>query len=157
MIDMGKETMKEINLIGLALKTKTTNAHGQSSIDCKELWHKFENGKHATSISNKLSGEIYGVYYNYDGDSTKPFSYFIGCKVKKGTATPEGLDSLTIAAGQYEKITVTGKMPDIVINAWKEIWKADYARTYQTDFEIYDERTKDWGNAEVDVYLSVEE
>jgi predicted transcriptional regulator YdeE len=154
---MNTIALKDIHLIGLSLKTKTTNTNGQSRIDCKNLWHVFEDGKFANIIPNKLSDEIYGVYHQYEGDNTQPFSYFIGCKVKKGTANPEGLDSLTIAAGQYEKITVTGKMPDIVINAWKEIWKADYARTYQTDFEIYDERTKDWGNAEVDVYLSVEE
>ena len=148
---------EDIHLIGLSLKTKTTNAHGQSSIDCKNLWHTFDEGKYAANIKGKLSDDIYGVYYQYDGDSTKPFSYFIGCKVKKDSAPFGELVDLTIPAGSYEMISATGKMPDCVIKAWKDIWAASYARTYQFDFEVYDERSKDWSNAEVDVYISVEE
>ncbi len=154
---MSKTTINEIHLIGLALKEKTINAHGQSSIDCKNLWHQFDDGKYVSSIPNKLSDDIYGVYYQYDGDSTKPFSYFIGCKVKANTPAPEGLVNLTIPAGNYEMISVKGKMPDCVIKAWKDIWAADYKRTYLTDFEVYDERSKDWNDAEVDVYISVED
>lgn len=152
---MSKATLNEIYLIGLSLKTKTTNDNGQSSIDCKNLWHEFEDGKYAAVIPHKLSDEIYGVYHHYEGDSTKPFSYFIGCKVEKGTTAPKGLESLTIPAGNYEKVIVNGKMPDCVVNAWQEIWAADYARAYHTDFEIYDERSKDWNQAEVDVFVSV--
>jgi predicted transcriptional regulator YdeE len=154
---MSKTTIKGIYLIGLSLKTKTTNANGQSHTDCKNLWHTFEDGKYAAVIPNKLSDEIYGVYHHYEGDSNKPFSYFIGCKVEKETTAPPGLENISIPAGAYEKITVKGKMPDCVTNAWKEIWVSDFTRTYHTDFEIYDERSKDWNNAEVDVYLSVEE
>src|ERR1700733_3868114 len=100
---MSKTIIKETYLIGLSLKTKTTNAHGQSSIDCKNLWHDFENGNYAATIQNKLSDEIYGVYHHYDGDSTKPFFYFVGYKVKKDTNVPSGLDSIIIPAGVYEK------------------------------------------------------
>jgi predicted transcriptional regulator YdeE len=152
---MSKASINDICLIGLSLKTKTINDNGQSSIDCKNLWHDFENGNYAAIIPNKLSDEIYGVYHRYEGDSSKPFSYFIGCKVEKNTVAPAGLENLTVPAGTYEKIMAHGKMPDCVIKAWKEIWAADYSRTYQTDFEVYDERSKDWNNAEVDVYVSV--
>lgn len=88
---MSKVEIKEISLIGLSLKTKTTNTNGQSSIDCKNLWHEFEEGKYADIIPGKLSDEIFGVYHHYEGDSTKPFSYFVGCKVKSGTEIPQGL------------------------------------------------------------------
>lgn len=30
-------------------------------------------------------------------------------------------------------------MPDCVANAWRDIWAGNLERTYQTDFEIYDE------------------
>jgi len=152
---MSKTSVKEIYLIGLPLETKTSNAHGQSSIDCKNLWHRFEEGSYASLIAHKLGDDIYGVYHQYEGDSNKPFSYFIGCAVEKNTAVPEGLAYLIIPAGNYEKITVQGKMPDCVTKAWQKIWAADYPRTYDTDFEVYDERSKDWNNAEVDVYVSV--
>lgn len=51
-------------------------------------------------------------------------------------------------------------MPTVCIDAWKEIWKmqeADFGGkiTYITDFEIYDERAKDYGNAILDIYIAV--
>ena len=152
---MSKEKIQDIFLIGLPLATKTTNTNGQSSIDCKHLWHQFEDGKYINSIPNKLSDEIYGVYYHYEGDSSKPFSYFVGCRVEHNTQPPQGLIALTIPDGTYEKISAKGNMPDCVIKAWKDIWAADFARTFQVDFEVYDERSRDWTNAEVDVYVSV--
>jgi predicted transcriptional regulator YdeE len=154
---MNKVEIEEIKLIGLSLKAKTINANGQSSIDCERLWHEFEKGKHAGMIPGKLGDEILGVYHQYEGDSTKPFSYFIGCKVKMDAKVPQGLESLIIPGGTYHKINVKGKMPDCVINAWKEIWVSNIPRTYHIDFEVYDERSKDWNNAEVEVYLSIEQ
>jgi predicted transcriptional regulator YdeE len=145
-----------IKLIGLALKTKTTNVNEQSGIDCGNLWQEFEKGKYAEMIPNKLTDEVFAVYHQYEGDHTKPFSYFIGCKVKEDTEVPAGLDSLTIAKGTYQKIEAKGIMPDCVINTWKEIWVSDIPRSYKMDFEVYDERSRDWSNAEVDLYLSVQ-
>lgn len=37
-------TIKQFKLIGLALKTITTNENGQSMIYCGNLWQKFETG-----------------------------------------------------------------------------------------------------------------
>ena len=145
----------EIKLIGLALNNKTTNTNGQSHIDCENLWHEFDKNKFITAIPNKQSDEIFGVYYNYEGDNTKPFGYFIGCKVSTYGTIPTGLESLTIPAGNYHKIIAKGKMPDCMINAWKELWATDIARSYQIDFEVYDERSKDWTSAEVDIYVSI--
>ncbi|CAN5391013.1 hypothetical protein BH11BAC3_BH11BAC3_02620 [soil metagenome] len=154
---MNTVEIDNIHLIGLALKTKTSNTNGQSSIDCENLWHEFEKGKYATTIPGKLSDEIFGVYHQYEGDSTGPFSYFVGCKVQPGTAVPERLQRLMIPKGTYHKISAKGIMPECVTNAWKEIWASDIRRTHQIDFEVYDERSKDWNNAEVDVYLSIEQ
>jgi len=147
----------EFRLIGLKLNKKTTNENGQSGIDCGNLWQKFETENFAERIHDKLTNEIYAVYYNYDGDYTKPFSYFIGCKVKNDTEMPDGMDSLVIPAANYSKITAKGQMPVCITNSWKEIWNSDIARTYQFDFEIYDERSKDWSNAEIDIFVSSNE
>ena len=152
---MGKIELPEINLIGISLGTKTTNENGQSAIDCGSLWQKFEAGDYANQIPGKLSNEIFAVYHEYEGDYTKPFSYFIGCKVKPDAEAPAGMENLLIPGGIYQKITAKGKMPDCIANAWKEIWSSDISRAYQADFEVYDERSKDWSNAEVDIFISV--
>jgi len=149
--------LEETKLVGLSLKIKTTNADGQSNIDCGDLWQEFETEKYAELIPNKLTDEILAVYHQYDGDHTLPFSYFIGCKVQPDSiVVPPGLETLTIPKGTYQKIDAKGKMPDCVANAWKEIWVSAIPRSYIMDFEVYDERSKDWSNAEVDVYLSIE-
>lgn len=152
---MDKIDLEEITLIGLALKTKTTNANGQSNIDCGNLWQEFEKENYAGRIPGKLSNDILAVYHQYEGDYTKPFSYFIGCKVNPGTPAPQGMSSMTIPKRSFQKIIATGKMPDCVVNTWKEIWSSGIPRAYVVDFELYDERSRDWNNAVVEIFLSV--
>ena len=75
---MDKTRESEFKLIGIKLDNKTTNEGRQSSIDCGNLWQKFETENFAERIQNKLSEEVYAVYFAYEGDYTKSFSYFIG-------------------------------------------------------------------------------
>jgi predicted transcriptional regulator YdeE len=90
---MNKIAIKEITLMGLSLKKKTSNANGQSNIDCGNLWQKFETEDYANKITGRLNDEVLAVYHDYEGDYTKPFSYFIGCRVKPGEPIPQGLDT----------------------------------------------------------------
>ncbi|MES2416905.1 MAG: GyrI-like domain-containing protein [Bacteroidota bacterium] len=151
---METQKIEEFYLIGIALPFKTSNANGQSAIDCGSLWQQFEKGNYQAQIPNKLGNEVFAVYHDYEGDYTLPYAYFIGCKVDPNTPVPIGLTSLTIPSANYSKLTAKGKMPDCVANAWHRIWKSDLPRAYRPDFEIYDERSLDWSNAEVDIYLS---
>jgi len=64
------------------------------------------------------------------------------------------LDRLTIPKREFNKITAKGKMPHCIINAWKKIWTSGIQRAYNVDFEVYDERSQDWSDAEIDIYLS---
>ena len=148
-------TIEEIYLAGISLPFKTTNENGQSVTDCGSLWQKFEKEDCVSQIPGKLDGSVYAVYHEYEGDHTKPFSYFIGCRVEPAITLPDGMVTLRIPAGNYKKITARGKMPDCIAGAWKEIWNSSLQRKFTTDFEVYDERSKDWQDAEVDIYLSV--
>ncbi|MEJ0106524.1 MAG: GyrI-like domain-containing protein [Bacteroidota bacterium] len=154
---MNKTEIATFTLTGLALKTKTWNANGQSAIDCGSLWQQFEKGNYADKIPGKLGDDIIAVYHNYEGDHTQPFSYFIGCRVAAGSAMPEGMDSLTIEKATYQQFIAKGKMPDCVGNTWREIWKTNIDRAYIADFEVYDERSKDWNDALVDIFIGVKE
>ena len=152
---MNKTEIPAFTLTGLALKTKTWNADGQSAIDCGSLWQQFEKGNYADRIPGKLDDDIIAVYHNYEGDHTQPYSYFIGCRVMAGSAVPEGMDSLTIEKAGCQKFIAKGRMPDCVGNGWMEIWKMDIDRAYIADFEVYDERSKDWNNAVVEIFIGV--
>lgn len=151
---MDQIKMGGFKLIGIKLPHKTSNEGGRSSVDCGYLWQKFNDEHIRDRIPGKISDDIYAVYFAYEGDHTKPFSYFIGCKVKMETRTPEGLDGLFIPARTYNRILAKGPMPDCIANSWKETWDSKIDRAYKYDFEVYGEKSKDWRNAEVEIYLS---
>lgn len=155
---MKKETLPAFRLAGIKLSEKTSNKNGQSGVDCGNLWQKFESEGVAEKIPGKESNKVYAVYFDYEGDHTQPFSYFIGCKVPPGVEIPEGLQTLNIPSQKYEKISAAGKMPECVAGAWKGIWesKTSAKRSYTFDFEVYDERSRDWNNSMVEIFLASE-
>jgi predicted transcriptional regulator YdeE len=146
----------EIRLMGMSLKSKTTNLNGQSAVDCGNLWQAFEQGNYANRVPDRLSDSVYAVYYAYDGDYMQPFSYFIGYKVKNDAKAVRGIEMLTIPPGTYRKFTAKGILPDCISYTWKKIWESEAHRAYRVDFEVYDERSKDWNNSEVDIFISVD-
>ena len=152
---MNKIPLPGFKLIGLKLKHKTTNKGGQSGIDCGTLWQQFEIENFAERIPERLGEEIFAVYFDYEGDHTQPYSYFIGCKVKMDTSVPTGMDALEVPADQYHQLLAKGRMPDCVANSWKDIWRSALDRAYHFDFERYDGRSKDWSHAEVDIFVSM--
>ncbi len=155
---MNKIKLEEFKLIGISLGKKTTNESGQAGIDCGNMWQKFGQGDYVNKITGKISDEVFAVYHDYDGDHTKPYSFFIGCKVNADTEVPEGMDSLVITPAIYDKITTKGKIPECIISVWQTIWSTpDTNRAYLADFEVYDSSNKDWTDSEVDVFLSVKD
>ncbi|MEB2778096.1 GyrI-like domain-containing protein [Algoriphagus sp. D3-2-R+10] len=152
MTESKKDSFK---LIGIKLDHKTTNENNQSSTDCGNLWQKFEKEKIFDLIPNKLSNEIYAVYFDYEKDETKPFSYFIGCKVHKNADVPENLTSLEIPSQNYVKFVAKGIMTGCITRKWEQIWKSNTDRKFGFDFEVYDERSQDWNDAELDIFISI--
>lgn len=148
------EKKDEFKLVGIKLYRKTTNQNKQSSKDCGELWQKFETDKIFDAIPKKLSKEVYAVYFDYENDGNTQFSYFIGCQVNKNSETPKELEELMVPTQEYSKFTAKGVMTGCVTDAWKEIGDSDIKRKFGFDFEVYDERSQDWSNAEVDIYIS---
>ncbi|HUH33323.1 MAG TPA: effector binding domain-containing protein [Daejeonella sp.] len=151
---MEKIAKEEFQLIGLGLAKKTSNEARQSSIDCGNLWEKFEKEGFVQRIPGLVSNAVYAVYFDYDGDHSKLFYYFIGCKVEPGTRVPEDMQSLIIPSQNYSRVIARGKMPDCLTESWSKIWTSQIDRAYQFDFEIYDDRSHDWDDAEVEIFVS---
>jgi predicted transcriptional regulator YdeE len=82
------------------------------------------------------------------------FSYCIGCKTIADAGVPENMPSMLITKGSYHKITVTGILPACVSTAGKSIRDTGIKRCFQSDFEIYDHRKKDWNNTSADIFIS---
>lgn len=149
-----KTTIEKFYVIGISVRT--TNEGGQAAKDIPQLWERFMSEDIESKIPAKISRDVYGIYTEYEGDYTQPYTTVLGCKVESLDNIPEGFIGLTIETANYEKYTAKGKMfDDIVYNKWTEIWQSDLDRTYIADFEIYGERSVDMDNAEVDIFISV--
>lgn len=149
-----KTTIEKFYVIGISVRT--TNEGGKAAKDIPQLWERFMSEDIESKIPAKISRDVYGIYTEYEGDYTQPYTTVLGCKVESLDNIPEGFIGLTIETANYEKYTAKGKMSDdIVYNKWTEIWQSDLDRTYIADFEIYGERSVDMDNAEVDIFISV--
>ncbi|UOU99894.1 effector binding domain-containing protein [Chryseobacterium daecheongense] len=151
-----KSKVERIRLIGLKLPYKTSNEEERAMADCTSLWTKFEEERCFEKITGKIGNSIMAVYFDYEYDHSKPYSYFIGCVVNESAQIPDGMNELIVPSNYYLKFKCQGKFPNCVAQFWRNVWLNNdtYNRTYQYDFEVYDERSNDLENAKVDIYLS---
>ncbi len=146
-------TKEKFYVVGL--KIETSNQTAQQDIG--GLWQRFFADGVPHRIANKVDEKIYAVYTVYHGDYTQPYEYILGCAVKNMDDVPEGMSSTTIDAQTYDVFSVHGRIPDVVVAVWQEIWQPeiDAARSYQTDYEVYDFSHENPSRAQVDVHIGV--
>ena len=123
---------------------------------------RYFHGALAEKIPNrKKPGTTFCAYTDYESNYLGAYTYFIGEEVNSFNHLPEGFDKLTIPAQSYAKFTTdSAPMPEVIVNAWNEIWKMSPQelggeRAYQTDFEIYDERAADHQQIVLDIYVGI--
>jgi predicted transcriptional regulator YdeE len=158
------ETRSEIKLVGLTARTNNKNEMNPETAKIGGLMGQYFSQNIAAKIPNRTNpGITLSVYTEYDSNEQGDYSYFLGEEVSSFDSTPEELNNLTIPAARYQKFTTPeGQMPEVVINAWQQIWKmtsADFGgdRAYQADFELYDQRACDPTNASLDIFIGIKE
>lgn len=152
----------EIKLVGLAVRTNNKNEMNPQTSKIGELASRFWSQNIAGQIPNRKNpGVTLSVYTKYDSNEHGDYTYFIGEEVDLFENVSEDLQRLTIPEARYQKFTTpAGKMPEVVINAWQEIWKMsanDFGgeRAYIADFEVYDQRASDPANTSLDIYIGI--
>lgn len=144
----------EIKLVGKEIRT--TNEDGKCKVVIEKLWREFSQQKLEDKIPNKINdNEILGLYTDYENKEFGHYSYMVGLKVSDLNNIPDGMICRVIPASKYYVVTVKGKMPEGIGEAWGYIWNTDIERTYTGDFELYDERYDGSENSEVDIYVAV--
>lgn len=152
---MNTQKIEAFTIIGISVRT--TNENQQAAKDIPALWEKFMSESSIEKIPNKISNDIYCIYTEYESDHTKPYTTILGCKVENSTEIPAGMVSKKIATTDYQKFTAKGNLQEgTVYNKWLEIWNEDLNRKFTSDFEIYGEKTMNPTNAEVDIFIAVE-
>lgn len=152
----------EIKLVGLTARTNNKNEMNPQTSKIGELAGRFWSQNIATQIPDRRNpGITLSVYTEYDSNEHGDYTYFIGEEVSSFENTPSELQRLTIPAAKYQKFTTpSGKMPEVVISAWQQIWKMasdDFGgdRAYIADFEAYDQRAIDPANTSLDIYIGI--
>ncbi len=156
--------LDSIKLVGITIRTNNSDEMNPDTAKIAALANAYGQNNIADSIKGRITpGVTYAVYTNYDSDENGEYSYFIGEAVNSlDEQDLSNLKTLGITGSDYQKFTTnSGKMPDIIINAWQYLWslaKTDFAakRKYIADFEIYDSRAKDPSNAVIDIYIGIE-
>lgn len=148
-------TLEEQNkklFIGLELRTNNE----ECSIAMPEHTDKFFRENIPAKIPNKKNGNILGLYTDYEGDHTKPYSWILGCEVSSLDQIPDGLVGKVIPVSKYAVFTTKGEFPNGLIVAWQSVWRANISRSYTSDFELYSQDFHPQENPEVKVYIAVE-
>lgn len=143
-------TLEEKTIVGVTARTKNSDENMPMIIG--GLWQQFyQDGIYAT-ISDKVNEKAIGIYSDYESDFTSEYSVYVGCEVAK---TSPVLNTVTkiIPAGKYAKFIVHGHMQKAVADFWEKLWKMDLERSYQCDFEEY--QNADVENAEIHIYISL--
>lgn len=155
-------TKPEIKLVGVTIRTNNKNEMNPQLAKIGELVGRYRNENIAKQIPNRKNpGITFSVFTEYASDEHGDYTYFIGEEVDSFESSSSELKQLTIPSARYQKFTTPiGKMPEVVIHAWQEIWKMsahDFGgeRAYKADFEIYDQRAIDPFNTSLDIFIGI--
>ena len=144
-------TLKEKIAVGVSARTNNTSPDMGAVIG--GLWDSFFIKGIYASIPDKADAKALGIYTEYDGDETADYTVMVACETTKEPSVADGYSVLRIPAGRYAKFVIHGDMVQAVGAAWQEIWQMDLPRTFQCDFEEYqDERMED---AEIHIYVGL--
>lgn len=154
--------MSDIKLVGLSVRTNNANEMNPSLAKIGAVMGQFFGQDIASSIQDRHNpGVTLAAYTQYDSDEHGDYTYFLGEQVTAFTHVPANLQTLIIPATHYQVFTTpVGPMPQVVIQAWQDIWQMSPAdlggqRAYKTDFEYYDQRAADPQQACLDIYIGL--
>lgn len=112
-------------------------------------------------IPERAENHTVAVYTDYAKDKDGDYTFILGAKVKPGATAPPGMLKKAIRAGRFAVFTSEkGPAQDVVPATWKRIWEVPKPepggdRLYESDFELYDERSADPAHAEMEIFIRI--
>jgi len=159
---MNRKILEHAGFTVIGIEARTSNAREMTAngIIAKQ-WARFWGENLSEEIPNRIDSTILAVYSDYASDKDDEYSFLIGARVMPESAVPGGMVTRNILVGRYAVFTSErGPVENVVADVWQKIWAAKQAelggeRAYQADFEVYDERARDPGNAQVDINMGI--
>ena len=153
---------KEFSLVGIAARTNNTREMTNAGVIPAQWNRLFAEGV-LEKIPNKVDTDIYAVYTDYASDRNGDYTYSLGAKVGDASTVPAGMVMKTVPAGKYSVVTsAKGPVQKVVPLAWRQVWTLEDdsqlggARSYKADFEVYDQRSRDPRDSQVDLYIGIQ-
>ena len=148
---------KAFTVIGIELIT--TTREGKNFMEIPQFWQQVLRKKQIENIPNKKQpNTVLGLCMDFRDDGT--FSYIIGSEVTNSDNVPADMVSKEIPDANYAVFTARGKIPESIQSTTKSIYQewlpnSKYQHANSPEFELYDERSNDMMNAEVDIYVPI--
>lgn len=139
------------------IKIRTTNQNGKAIQDIGTTWKELFTDGIYENIPNKLNNKTIGLYTEYEGDYTKPYTFIAGAEINTKTVSRQKIVSKVIPKGKYAKFVIIGDVKNSVGQAWQEIWNMNLKRKYTCDFEEYQNNSKDMQKQEIHIYIAIED
>jgi predicted transcriptional regulator YdeE len=146
--------IESFKIAGISVRTTNSSEFDEETAKIPTLWHQFFSTNIAEKIPKSIpNAPIYGVYSNYDSDSSGNYTVTAGM-ITHCELPMSKFNTVTIQKGNYLVFYGKGTMPQTVIQTWQRVWayfesKIEYHRSYLTDFEAYN------GADEVTIHIGV--
>ncbi len=148
-------------MAGIAARTNNaTEMSGNGKIG--GIWKTLLQPGLVSRIPNKIGVDLIAVYTpttRPTTPATTPISSVFPLSPTEGM--PATLTIKHVSPGNYAVITSgRGPVKEVVRDVWQRIWSMSEEelggkRAFRCDYEIYDQRSADPENAQIDVYISL--
>jgi predicted transcriptional regulator YdeE len=142
---------------------RTTNAKEMDGNgEIPKLWTRFIQQNLGAQIPNRVGQSLMVVYSDYASDEKGEYTYLLGAPVTSVDGLPSNLSFRRIPPGSYATLTTAqGPLIQVLQSAWKQIWTSTPVqlggpRAFVADYEIYDQRSADPNNAQVEVHVGLQ-
>ena len=143
--------LAEKTVIGLSARTNNTSPDMQQVIG--GLWNRFFQEGIYAKIPGKINEKALGIYTDYAGMEMDDYTLIVACETDGQGGIPEGTIRRTIPQGKYAKFIVTGDMSKSVSQFWEKLWEMNLPRSFESDFEEYQDDNME--NAEIHIYIGL--
>lgn len=140
----------------MGISIRTTNENAKAAQDLPPFWGRFFSEQIQAQIPYQKTGEVIGLYCEYESDHTKPYTVVAGCEVTVAGDAAEGMVVKHLPESKYAVFEISGPFPQTLMDAWQWIWQSDLKRTYTGDFELYQIGFDAEENTDIHIYIAVE-
>ena len=142
--------LEKFYVAGITTRTNNVTELNEETAQIPQLWQRYvDENIEGKTFNKSKSLAMYGVYNKYEKDVNSDYDYTIGVEVTK----PK--NAITIEKDRYLVFSKKGEFPEVVLEAWHDVWnyfnssECQYERAYNYDFEKYAKED------EIEIFISI--